>query len=58
LHIKGRPVNPVTAKIPLLASIPENKRQAFDAQCTTVISLMERPLQLTAKSDTPAEATF
>jgi len=56
LRIKGRPVNPITADIPLAAAIPESERQEFDAQCTALISLMEKPLQQIARSDAWADA--
>ena len=58
LHINDRPVDPVAAKIPLLASIPESKRPAFDQQCTALISLLEKPLQPIARSGVSAEATL
>jgi murein DD-endopeptidase len=58
LHINGRPVDPVTAKIPLLAAIPESKRPEFKAQCTALIALMEQPLRQIAKSDAPAEVAL
>jgi murein DD-endopeptidase len=51
LHVKGRPVDPVTAKIPLLAAVPENKRQEFDARCTALARLMDRPRRRVARSD-------
>lgn len=58
LLIGGRPVNPVTAKIPMAAAIPENKQQEFGIQCTALISLMETPPQQMAWSDTSAESTL
>jgi murein DD-endopeptidase len=43
LRINGRPVNPITADIPMADAIPESSRQAFNAQCTALISFMEKP---------------
>ena len=56
LHINDRPVNPVIAEIPLLASIPDSRRPAFDEHCTVLVSMMEMPLQQIARSDILAEA--
>jgi murein DD-endopeptidase len=56
LHIKSHPVNPVTAKIPLLAAIPEEKRQEFDVQCTALVSLMDAPQRQMARSDAWADS--
>jgi len=55
LLVNGRPVNPVKAKIPLAASIPEDKRQEFNAQCSALLSLMQAPSQQIARIDASAE---
>ena len=41
-HIKGRPVNPVTAPIPLLASIPKKQRDAFKFKVAELLALMDQ----------------
>lgn len=43
LHVNGRPVNPLTAKIPLAASIPKDKLVSFKNRMNTAIALMEQP---------------
>ncbi|SHJ70046.1 murein DD-endopeptidase [Malonomonas rubra DSM 5091] len=43
LHINGRAVNPLTAKIPMAAAIPKNKLASFKSQITTDIAFMEQP---------------
>ncbi len=43
LHIKGRAVNPITAKIPMTASIPKGKFQKFKHRTAELISLMDQP---------------
>ena len=41
LHIKGRAVNPLKAKIPMAASIPKAKLKAFQQKIAEFTSLME-----------------
>jgi murein DD-endopeptidase len=43
LHIKGRAVNPITAKIPMAKSIPKNSFKTFQQQVAELRSLMDRP---------------
>ncbi|MFK5927016.1 MAG: peptidoglycan DD-metalloendopeptidase family protein [Desulfuromusa sp.] len=43
LHVKGRAVNPLKAKIPMAASIPKNKLKTFKHRIAELISLMEQP---------------
>ena len=43
LHIKKRAVNPITAKIPMAASIPQNRRQRFKKQVAELIAVMNPP---------------
>ncbi len=44
LHVNGRPVNPLTAKIPTASAIPDEKRVDFTRQVREVVALMEEPL--------------
>ena len=44
LHIKGRAVNPMTAKIPMAASIPKTKFKNFQERVTEITGLMDRPV--------------
>jgi len=41
LHVKGRAVNPLKAKIPMAASIPKAKLKAFQQKTAELTSLME-----------------
>ncbi len=41
LHVNGRPVNPMTAKIPTMQSIPKAERGAFDKSIATWTQLMD-----------------
>ena len=43
LHVKGRAVNPLKAKIPMAASIPKAKLKAFQQKTAELTSLMEQP---------------
>ncbi len=43
LHVKGRPVNPLKAAIPMLASVPKRKIKQFKQQVAELIALMEHP---------------
>lgn len=43
LHIKGRVVNAVRAKIPMAASIPKAKREGFKIRVNQLTALMENP---------------
>jgi len=42
IHIKGRAVNPITAKIPMAISIPKGKYKAFKQRVAELQSLMEQ----------------
>ncbi|MEE4253127.1 MAG: peptidoglycan DD-metalloendopeptidase family protein [Desulfuromusa sp.] len=42
LHVKGRAVNPLKAKIPMAASIPKAKLKAFKQKTAELTSLMEQ----------------
>ncbi|MDX2493536.1 MAG: peptidoglycan DD-metalloendopeptidase family protein [Desulfuromusa sp.] len=44
IHIKGRAVNPITAKIPMAVSIPKSKFKLFKQRVTELVSLMEQPI--------------
>ncbi|MDX2481627.1 MAG: peptidoglycan DD-metalloendopeptidase family protein [Desulfuromusa sp.] len=43
LHVNGRVVNPLTAKIPMATAIPKNKLASFKSQMNADIALMEQP---------------
>ncbi|NLC70972.1 MAG: peptidoglycan DD-metalloendopeptidase family protein [Desulfuromonadaceae bacterium] len=43
LHINERPVNPLTAEIPTLVSIPKNKRKQFNQRVAELLAVMEQP---------------
>ena len=42
IHIKGRAVNPLTAKIPLAVSVPKGKFKAFKKRITELNTLLEQ----------------
>jgi len=44
IHIKGRAVNPITAKIPMAVAIPKSKFKLFQQRVTELVSLMEQPI--------------
>ncbi|MFO7812838.1 MAG: peptidoglycan DD-metalloendopeptidase family protein [Pelovirga sp.] len=41
LHVHGRPVNPITANIPMAASIPKDKRTDFNQLVEQLVAVME-----------------
>lgn len=41
LHVNGRPVNPMTARIPTMQSIPKGERTAFNKSIATWTELMD-----------------
>ncbi len=41
LHVRGRPVNPITAKIPMAASVPKDKRTDFNQLVEQLVAVME-----------------
>ena len=41
LHVNGRPVNAMTANIPLASSIPQEKLAEFNALTTNLVAMME-----------------
>lgn len=43
LHVKGRPVNPLTASIPKASSVPKAKLAEFNQRVTELVSIMEHP---------------
>lgn len=45
LHVRGRPVNPLRADIPLAASIPKEQRDSFTKRVAEYVALMEAPDQ-------------
>ncbi|NLQ18357.1 peptidoglycan DD-metalloendopeptidase family protein [Marinomonas sp. M1K-6] len=40
LHVRGRPVNPMTAQIPTTQSVPQSQRQEYDANVQQWIEMM------------------
>ncbi|MDO3378975.1 peptidoglycan DD-metalloendopeptidase family protein [Geoalkalibacter halelectricus] len=45
LHVKGRPVDPLRANIPMAAAVPQDKRRAFDQRVAALVQVMEHPEQ-------------
>lgn len=41
LHIKGRPVNPLKAKIPMATSVAKDKRSQFEERARALVAVME-----------------
>lgn len=41
LHVRGRPVNPMKADIPMTASVPKERRSQFDQRVAELLDLME-----------------
>ncbi len=41
LHVRGRPVNPITANIPMAASVPKDKRTDFNQLVEQLVAVME-----------------
>ena len=55
LHVKGRPVNPLTASIPMASAVPKGKLAQFNERVNEVVSLMEIPPQRIALEATASE---
>ena len=51
LHVRGRPVNPLTADIPRAASLPEEERERFNHKVTEMVALMEQSERQLARLD-------
>lgn len=45
LHVRGRPVNPLTADIPLSVSVPKERRAEFLGRVSELTALMDNPHQ-------------
>ncbi|MBN2515477.1 MAG: peptidoglycan DD-metalloendopeptidase family protein [Deltaproteobacteria bacterium] len=43
LHVRGRPVNPLTAKIPMASAVPDGKLAEFNQRVGDLVSMMEQP---------------
>ncbi len=43
LHVNGRPVNPLTAKIPMASAVPDEKRDVFKRCVEELVAMMEQP---------------
>ncbi len=57
LHLNSRVVNPLKAKIPMAASIPEEKRQQFQATVAELSARMEQSgEQIAQKTASPTES--
>lgn len=41
LHVNGRPVNPMTAEIPMAESVPEDQREAFERRVEELLAVVE-----------------
>ncbi|HPQ43003.1 MAG TPA: peptidoglycan DD-metalloendopeptidase family protein [Syntrophales bacterium] len=56
LHVNGRPVNPLTAKIPMMAAVPDKRRPEFNQRVGKLVTLMEQPSSNIAlhQADTPS----
>lgn len=50
LHINGRPVNPLTAKIPMASSVPREKMALFNRRVGDLVALMEPSDEQVARS--------
>lgn len=61
LHIKGRPVNPLTANIPKASAVPQNKLAEFNQRVNELVSIMGQPQHYIAqpqpKSSQPKQLT-
>jgi len=56
-HVAGRPVNPVTAPIPIMASIPRKDRAAFKAMVAALTADMDQASAATAEAPRLPQAT-
>jgi len=54
LHIKGRPVNPLTANIPKASSVPQNKLAEFNQRVNELVSIMGEPQHYIAQRQSKA----
>jgi murein DD-endopeptidase len=43
LHVNGRPVNPLTAKIPMASAVPNERLEEFNQQVGELVAMMEEP---------------
>jgi murein DD-endopeptidase len=43
LHVNGRPVNPLTAKIPMASAVPNEKLVYFNQRVGELVAMMEEP---------------
>jgi murein DD-endopeptidase len=44
-HVGGRPVNPLTARIPVASSVPKEKLKEFKHKVSELLAMMEHPSQ-------------
>lgn len=52
LHVRGRPVNPIKANIPMSASVPKDKRTDFSQLVEQLVAVMENGSHRIAALDT------
>jgi murein DD-endopeptidase len=45
LHVNKRPVNPLTAKIPMASAVPNGKLAEFNQRVGDLVAMMEQPLR-------------
>ena len=45
MHVSGRPVNPLTAKIPMASIVPSEKSAEFNQRVGELVTIMEQPSQ-------------
>jgi murein DD-endopeptidase len=50
LHVRGRPVNPLKANIPMAASVPKDKRADFGTRVAEIVAVMENGSQRIASN--------
>jgi murein DD-endopeptidase len=43
LHVNGRPVNPLTAKIPMASAVPDERLVEFNQRVGELVAMMEQP---------------
>jgi len=48
LHINGRPVNPLTAKIPMASAVPNERLEEFNQRVEKLVTMMEEPSRIIA----------
>lgn len=49
MHVNGRPMNPLTARIPMASAVPDEKLDKFDQRVQQLVSIMEKPPLITVR---------